>query len=82
MKRPMLCWVIMFALGEVAVRYGSVWLAGCVAVTIGIVVTAVPILYIIQNRRWIYIGVLCFVLGAAAYGYEQRTQMVDSTRYQ
>ncbi len=76
MKRPMLCWVIMFALGEVAVRYGSIWLAGCVAVVIGLVVTAVPFLYIIQNRRWLYIGVLCFVLGAVACGYEQYKQQI------
>lgn len=78
MKRPMLCWVIMFALGEVAVRYGSVWLAGCVAVTIGLVVTAIPFLYITQNRRWLYIGVLCFVLGAVVCGYEQYKQQICS----
>ena len=76
MKRPVLCWVILFVLGEVAIRYGSVWCIGAVAAGLLIVITFGKNSYICSNKRWLYIGMLFFLLGAAAYGYEQYKQQI------
>lgn len=76
MKRPVLCWVILFVLGEVTIRYGSVWCIGAVAAGLLIVITFGKNSYICSNKRWLYIGMLFFSLGAAAYGYEQYKQQI------
>lgn len=76
MKRPVLCWVILFVLGEVTIRYGSVWCIGAVAAGLLIIITFGKNSYIRSNKRWLYIGMLFFALGGAAYGYEQYKQQI------
>lgn len=72
----MLCWVILFVLGEVVVRYGSVKCAGIVAVILFAVIVSGRGSYISANKSWLYVGILFFACGCAAYGYEQYKQQI------
>lgn len=76
MKRPVLYWMILFVLGEVLVRYYSVWYIGGVAAVLFLVMCCCRGEYIRKNRKLLYVGILFFVLGGIAFGYSRRKQQI------
>lgn len=64
MKRPILCWVILFILGEVLHRILPISIIGVIAAGMAFGIHIVPAAFEKTYRKILYIGILFFLSGA------------------
>ncbi len=71
MKRPMLCWVSLFILGEVLSRGLPISIIGIIVAGSGIGIYKIPIRFLQKEKRLFAIGIVFFLIGVADMSYAE-----------